>query len=905
MGPLSPSQNKTEGLEGVRFLVNKFRQYEESGKALLLNEAQTRNEFIEPLFAYLGWDMRNLHTQDEVVTEYTVSRGRVDLAFNLKGFTQFLLEAKSVKADLEDWQWAVQSINYSWNRAVKWAVLTDFQGLKILNAEIPPTNLANNLFLDLRWDEFESKFDQLWLLSKESMSAGLLDGAAKSWKQSEKRASVTQELFENLTTWRLTLESDLLSLEGLDGQDRDEAIQKLLDRLIFIRAAEDRGIIPRELLDIARDGNPASTFQRLRNLFSRLDKSFNSKLFSKHALEQLPFSHEALSGIIFELYENPDGYVYDFSAISGDLLGAIYERYLSFSQLPESERTDKSKRKLRGIFYTPKRVVDYLLSNTIDELLKEGRDPRSIRVLDPACGSGSFLISAFDRLAEARSQRDDSGLLDMLETAHENIFGIDIDSQAIEIAKLNILLKCLQSDRQLPDLSSNIVAANTLLSQSIFTVGGGFGDDEIEDTPFTLSKAFPEVEAEGGFDLVVGNPPYVFARGKSFSKPMKDHLTANYLVAQYQINTYSIFIERGLQLLRDGGYLAFIVPNTWLTIQTHSSLRILLARETSSLKIVNVFDKVFPDASVDVSLVVCQKGSGSKLEILELRDGEIVKKCDADKDLMESGAPISITALSNPISIGILRKVARKSSPLSEVATVSSGLMAYEVGKGVPAQTKEMMQSRVYHHREKISSSCRPYLEGRDVRRYGLSWGGAWLEYGKNLAAPRKSMIFQGERIIVRQIPSKPPFCIEAAVTDEDFVHDRNSNVITDYKTISGHALVAILNSKVMSAWFVHYFDKMQRKTFPQFKANELASFPIPGLTEDSVALLENAARKLQVLASQLGETPKGFQRFESLQVRIEEVEELIENVLTAHYELTPEEAKYFQDYWLVKTSKT
>ncbi len=889
--------SKQEALIGVKSLVDKFKQYLDNGHAQELNEAQTRNEFIEPLFSYLGWDMRNINLSDEVVTEYAVSNGRVDLAFRVGGSTKFLLEAKAIKVNLDDWEWAKQAINYSWNRAVNWAVLTDFQGLKVFNAEIPPTNLANNLFFELNWDEFVSRFDELWVLSRSSSEEDRLEKVSKAWKKSEKRTNVTFQLFDNLTTWRDNLTFELEPVTSLSQADKDEAIQKLLDRLIFIRAAEDRKIIEQVLRILARDGKEESLWRNLVRLFQKLDKSFNSKLFAKHPLEELPFSSATLRRIITELYDSPDGYTYDFSAISGDLLGSIYERYLTFTQLADSERTEKSKRKLRGIFYTPEPVVDYLLSNTIDELLKSGRAPSSIKILDPACGSGSFLINAFDRIVRARSVSHDSNLLDFLDTATQNIYGIDIDEQATEIAKLNILLRCLKSDAQLPDLSGNIVSANTLLSPSMFATMGGLGDTAIEDTPFSLNQSFPDVAKAGGFDLIVGNPPYVFARDKSFSKPMKAYLTETYKVAQYQINTYALFIERAFELLRDGGYLAFIVPNTWLTIQTHKALRMLLANNTSSLKIVNVFDKVFPDAAVDVSLVVCQKGSGDLLEILELVNGEFKLKCHADKGLIESGIPISITALSNPISIPMLEKIDAKSSPLESCAEVFSGFMAYEVGKGKPKQTTEMMESRVYHHRSQPGKSGRRYLEGRDVKRYLVSWGGAWIEYGENLAAMRDPEIFNGPRLLVRQIPSKPPYCIEATFTDDDFVHDRNSNVVRNLKSITSYALLAVLNSKVLSFWFVHYFDKLQRKTFPQFKTNELAVFPVPISNKGLFDFLEVAGLELVTLNKKLSELEPGFNTYEVLLKRIQDLEAQIEKNLCDHYGFSENELDYLNAF--------
>src|SRR3989338_11151228 len=144
--------NKQDAKQQIRKLVEKYQRVAEAGKIKSYNEAQTRNEFIEPLFEYLGWDMRNLTTDNEVTTEENVSGGRVDLAFRFNNIPAMFLEAKAMKVDLDEWKWAEQAINYSWNKSVTWAVLTDFEGIKIFNAEIPPKNLSRNLFFELKWD---------------------------------------------------------------------------------------------------------------------------------------------------------------------------------------------------------------------------------------------------------------------------------------------------------------------------------------------------------------------------------------------------------------------------------------------------------------------------------------------------------------------------------------------------------------------------------------------------------------------------------------------------------------------------------------------------------------------------------------------------------------------------------
>ncbi|MEI7591383.1 MAG: type I restriction enzyme HsdR N-terminal domain-containing protein, partial [Deltaproteobacteria bacterium] len=151
--------NKQEAKQQIQKLVEKYQRILEAGKIKSYNEAQSRNEFIEPLFEYLGWDMRNLTTDNEVTTEENVSGGRVDLAFRFNNSPVFFLEAKAMKVNLDEWKWAEQAINYSWNKSVTWAVLTDFESIKIFNAEIPPKSISQNLFIEIKCRDYIDRFD--------------------------------------------------------------------------------------------------------------------------------------------------------------------------------------------------------------------------------------------------------------------------------------------------------------------------------------------------------------------------------------------------------------------------------------------------------------------------------------------------------------------------------------------------------------------------------------------------------------------------------------------------------------------------------------------------------------------------------------------------------------------------
>ena len=845
---------KESARTGIKNLVEKYREIESTGKLSTYNEAQTRNEFIEPMFEYLGWDMRNLRNKREVITEESVSSGRVDLSFQLQGMPVFFLEAKAIRINLDEWKWAEQAINYSWNKSVSWAVLSDFEGVKIFNADLPPKNLASNLFLELKFDEFEDRFDDLWLLSKESFQAQELNLRAEKWRKSDKRTQVGQKLFEDLMSWRNLLTKQISKQNAVNLEDLNEGVQTILDRLIFIRTAEDRKIVSPSLEPLLK-AKSANLYNDLKKLFVDFDKAFNSKLFSQHNCDKWEIESKTLSKIVSGLYLEENGYKYDFSVITADVLGGMYEQYLSFVQNEKIDSAHKSKRKAQGIYYTPKLIVDFLLDESLEKLIQRRTKGQPLRILDPACGSGSFLIAAYDRLIEAQNRVAQTSLYDSFEILQGSLYGVDIDEQAVEVAQLNLLLKALVEKTLLPTLQQNLKHGNSLIFGEPIELQDIFGAEVYDNKPFNYSKEMPSVFTNGGFDLVIGNPPYVFARGGSFENNVKEFYKDHYQVAQYQLNTYALFIERAFQLLKPGGYLAFIVPNTWLTIQTFSGLRKFLLENTSTLKIINIFDKVFSAANVDTCLLIAEKGTGGDVVLGEITNGGVEEIGHFAKlDFTAPEYMINIALQKDVEGMSIVKKISEKSKPLSDFCDVKTGLKAYQIGKGKPKQTEKQKANRVFHSQEKLDDSYMKYLEGRDVKRYLLGWGGQWLKYGKFLAEPRSIELFTGERILVRQIPSKPPYSINATIVDEPILNDINSMVIRNFQGVSPKYVLGVINSKLSTYWFVNTFDKFQRKTFPQFKINELATFPIFTASdrdkESVIKLVDSIQESQQHLAS-------------------------------------------------------
>ncbi len=254
--------DKTTSKQNISLLIEKYRKLVDSGRVKDFNEAQTVNEFILPLFSFLGWDIHNINA-DEVTPEERISKGRVDWAFRIDGIPKFFLEAKALKVDLDVGKWAEQAINYAWNKGCTWAVLTDFEGIKVFNADVSPSphplpegegkrRGRKSLFFELKEKEYFERFDQLWLLSKEAFKEGLLDKEAEKWGKKVKRTPVNEQLFQDMMQWRMLLTKGFHKKNKLESEELDEGVQRFLDRLIFIRTAEDRSIEPNILLSLVR-----------------------------------------------------------------------------------------------------------------------------------------------------------------------------------------------------------------------------------------------------------------------------------------------------------------------------------------------------------------------------------------------------------------------------------------------------------------------------------------------------------------------------------------------------------------------------------------------------------------------------------------------------------------------------
>ena len=352
-----------------------------------------------------------------------------------------------------------------------------------------------------------------------------------------------------------------------------------------------------------------------------------------------------------------------------------------------------------------------------------------------------------------------------------------------------------------------------------------------ENQAFNWAAEFPQICDENGkfegFDVVLGNPPYIYSRNKNFNKSLKKYFGDNYELSSNQINTSNLFIEKAIQLANNTGTISFIVPNNLLTINSLSKVRKYIIENFGNLIIINILDKIFEQANVDACIIEFSKNRNNKLVLSEMQAGKIIFRKEINKQEIKSPNYIfQISLYKNEKFKNIIDKIETKSVVLKRLAKVSTGIKVYQIGKGKPEQTEIIKKNREFHSREKNKNYSK-YLHGADVDRYLLKWSGEYLKYGIWIAEMRKSVPFVGERILIRQIPNKLPYCIKASYTNEHFYNDINSMVIFNSNKYDLKYILAILNSKLISFWFANKLDKLQRNIFPQFKVNELANFPI------------------------------------------------------------------------------
>jgi len=664
----------------IKTLVDQFRYNIKDYTSWSFNETNTRQQFIDKFFELLGWDVNNHFWRSEQYKEVVLEdklkiwwqAKAPDYSFRLWGRRIFFVEAKKPSVNIkDDVEPAYQIRRYSWTAKLPIGILTDFEELAIYDTRIKPnpTDKAGTARIKyFTFEEFEENREWIYsTLSKEAVEKWALDKyiqeSKKTWT-----LSVDVDFLNMIDDWRDALAKNIYLRYGNERNrnlDRlNNIVGDIVDKIIFLRIAEDKKIENSWNLETIANGK--EIWKTLIKYFEVSDKKYNSWLFDNTEIfKKFELDDKILKKILLSLYY--PACPYEFSVLGVDILGNIYEKFLG-KTLVKEWRTIKTEfkpdvKKAWGVFYTPQYIVDYIVKNTVGELLKWKTPKQALEldIVDPACGSGAFLIGAYDYILnwflEQHTLNDEVIKKSMkegkiyqfknwyhLSFAYKKeilknmIYGVDIDRQAVAVSRLSLLLKLLEWETAetanqlfstidaalLPKLDNNIKCGNSLVDSSIY--GSLWVVDETtikKINAFDWEKEFTEVFSKWGFDAVIGNPPYIEIQKLQSNYPVEiSFIKQHYITAKNKnIDLYIAFFERGINILKEKWLLWLITPNRFFTSDYWTNLRSFL-QDYNIYNIVNFRHYlVFDSADTYTTLMFISKEKQQKnIKYIETKD---------------------------------------------------------------------------------------------------------------------------------------------------------------------------------------------------------------------------------------------------------------------------------------------
>ncbi len=537
-------------------------------------------------------------------------------------------------------------------------------------------------------------------------------------------------------------------------------------------------------------------------LLKKIESRICSSIFSANLL---PLGQDLLSSLIKETV---------------DLKLTTYQ----IAHLYEAEAS-KAETKAGGVFYTPQDIVEKITDDAL-KLHINSPQKTNLTILDPACGVGLFLLRALSFLHDRCLASTASEFYNLI---LKSLYGIDIDNTAVEFTRTLIALEILKRFPELEriDLRKNIFTGNSLVDSD------DVSKNEYQHiNPFPLNQLRSRVK---GFDIVIGNPPYGLSRDGGITTDELAILSRIYRKdVQNKLNKYILFIIRSLHLLNPCGILSFIVPNAWLGIKSGELLRKHLLKE-GYLRRVQIFHyRVFKDPSVEPVIVTIQntKSTSCFFHITHLYKEKNYSTRILFKDCLRHVSAVIPLASENNSS-KILQKIEKSSKRLIEFGLFEPriALQAYAKGKGNPIQDSHTVATHPFHSMKRMNDTYHPYLDGKDIRRYEITWGGKYLSYGNWLAEPQSFNFFNGPRLVFREILGAFPYVFIGAYTNKTFLYNKSVLHILPNSFCSKEdllTLLLLLNSKVGSFLLAMRGQKAQRSVFPKILNNDLKNFPLP-----------------------------------------------------------------------------
>jgi len=963
---ISIPMTRQAGKEAVYKLVEDFGKNERQYMSKSFQEAEARSRFIDPFFTALGWELNQTNIAKkfwDVHREFSQrdnsTTKKPDYAFRIKEGAKyrekFFVEAKAPHVDLNGNIPVFQAKRYAFSShgKIPIVILTDFQTFRVFNGLEKPIfeNPNRGLINDLEYQKYLDTWDTIWDdFSKEAVTEGSIERIIG--KVSRNAKSLDDEFLADISAWRETLARNVaIRNKDLSVDHINEAVQRILDRLIFIRNLEDREIESEDGL-LSMLNVKENVYPHIIPMFRNLDGEYNGLLFKEHFSEKIIVDDQIIKGIVKQLY--PPNSPYAFDMIEPEILGRIYERFLgSKIRLTENHQAKvEEKPEVRhagGVYYTPQYIVDYIVENTVGVKVKD-KSPEeiaAIKICDPACGSGSFLLGAFQYLIEyhrewyakansatQKKYKDDFftnaesevqlTLKKKTEILKNNIFGVDIDREATEVAIMSLYLKILDEGYDkgqgefflkghiLPDMAGNIKCGNSLIGTGFYVQGNL---DLVEDDMNKVNcfdwygkDGFAEIFKAGGFDVVIGNPPYVNI--ENLEENSKNYFFSHYGTCQGRTDIYVVFIEKCINILCDNGILAFIIPYAFTNQIYGTQAREKIIKSMYINQIVDTSNfYIFKDAVVRNIILVLEKSSvDKKTRIITYSSEEnFINSVKTEFFISQHGFlklkdnRLETKPLGNKLDIK--DKIWKHSIELEKICFIGYGARLNH-------KTKNINKSH-YIHSEK-QKEYKPFLEGRNISRYSFMQDG-WLNYKPN--EHYNSMfpeLFENEKLMfINVVKDRIRFayddkgfynshtvvnCVrydKLATVDHVSVRRVLSNIdITKCNNYSYKYLLGILNSNLMNWYFVNFLSESLH-----FYPNDAKNMPIKNINfseksdklkhDNLVSLVDKILDLKQKEATEVSEHLKTV-----ITRQIDAVDKAIDTAVYDLYNLTEDEIK-------------
>jgi len=970
-------------LEQLRNIVSLFSANIAQYKRSQYDEANTRTDFIDKFFTLLDWDIANnqgfSESYREVVREDKVkiddSKKAPDYSFRIGGVRKFFVEAKKPFVDIKDSaEPAYQVRRYAYTAKLPLSILTNFAEFAVYDTRIKPNKddkAGTARIFYCTFDQYEQHFDFInSTFSKDAILKGSFDKYIEENKNKKGTSEVDAEILALVEEWRVELAKNIaMNNPNLSVYDLNTVVQRIIDRIIFLRIAEDKGIEDENLLlSVTKNQN---IYEKLIHLFTKANIKYNSGLFAGvDWIDKVNIENKVLSNIIVNLYypECP----YEFSVLPVEILGSIYERFLGkmirFRTVKSDTHTaiieEKPEvKKAGGVYYTPQYIVDYIVQNTVGEKIKNKtpQEISGIRIVDPACGSGSFLVGAYQYLLNyhldyyTHEKNVKSALKNgkIYETAFHsykltigekqrilanNIFGVDIDGQAVEVTKLSLYLKLLENETGestgelfkysdmtlLLSLENNIKCGNSLIGTD-FYIQPNFdltNDDRIKVNCFDWEgkNGFEEIIKNGGFDVVIGNPPYFNIQTLGAKSEIAEYIQRKYAdIWQDKSDILFYFLAKAMRLSK--GNIGFILSNAFMFSDKAQKLRNKIIDDGRLAKIVNFEQfQVFEGASITTGIFIFHnEHSGIQAATLKEKTYSIKKlqeninnKAQYFKVKFEKD---SVFALADSNTAKINKKIDGTHPLLQDICLV---------GKGMETAANDVFIFTKFP-KQFPKKFIKKRMIGENIERYFLKDNPDFLLYFedvenfKDLPVPIQNHLNENRKILKGRATVKNEGRIwwrysrpmhkeyydlpkiwcsyrskeNAFIIDEsnDFIGLTNTTVIfgtnEDY---SLKYLLALLNSKLLTFRYKSIGKQTGNGVYEYF-ANGIGKLPIPKADKKTQAKISELVDKIQELKQKEADE-KNQQLKTMISRQIEGIDKAIDVAVYELYNLTEDEIK-------------